>query len=205
MKKSFRFFCSLAIFSLFALNSYGKQPANIANDLPPVFYPDSYHVILSVSALADIVCLDDESAWALTQPNKCVLEWKITDPTTILPNECWFCSSYGKYILKNLLTKECVYVNLYLAPKLKNENTLFIKSIDKDHSTITLTNGFTWKVHPKYKYMIDEWEITDAVIIGTANEQVSWSEYLWYGNRPEMDNIIINACMDEYVKAQKLK
>jgi len=206
MKKTFLSFALFAFFSLFSLSAYNIQPMPPLNPLPPVFYPDNYHFITSVSAVGDMISIEDESVWKLTTPYQRLLQWKQTDPLTISPNDSWFSSSYGKYKITNLLTKQFVYVNQHFNPKKNNKNTLYVKSIDREKGKIELTNSSIWLIHPKDYRSLNDWEINDAILVGSCEGKASsWSEYFWYGNKPKMDHILINFNIDSFVKVQNLK
>jgi len=206
MKKTLLGLALFAFFSLFNLSAYNIQPIAPGKQLPPIFYPDNYHFTTTVSAVADMICIEDESVWKLTIPCHCLLQWKESDPLMISPNDSWLYSSYGKYKITNLLTKQTVYVNQYFTPKKNNKNTLYIKSIDQEKGKIELTNSSTWLIHPKDYRSLSDWEVNDAILIGSCEGKASsWSEYFWYGNKPMMDHILINFNIDSFVKVQNIK
>jgi len=158
---------------------------------PPVYYPNTYHWLIAVSALGDQVEFEDGSVWKINSYDGYkALNWRSNDPLTITQNSRWFSSYTYKIINKN--TGTSIEANLFLGPIKNGEYTRYILAIDPTRGEVMLTDSTHWEVSSGDSYVFRDWAINDSIILGS---NTGWDS--------SCEAILINVTMNNFVRAKQ--
>ena len=161
---------------------------------PPVYYSNSYHWLTAVTILDNgeyTLKLEDGSVWKINRydGNK-ALKWRENDPLTITQNHRWL--SNHNYRIVNKSDNSAVEANLYLGPHQQGQYTRYIVQIDLNRKELALSDNTHWEISYLDGYMLKEWKISDAVILGSNS---GWDS--------SCEAILINVDLNRHARAKQ--
>jgi hypothetical protein len=166
------------------------------HDAPKGTYPHKEFIPLqnvlldNVSLAGDALVLADGSQWQIAPAGSLeVRNWEFEDILTVSPNYTPF-GSYN-YWIKNLRTEASVEVNFLVGPNEFSKNSHWVTQVDAPFGIIYIENRIGFEVDPRDRWLSEEWEPNDTVIIGTSN--------VWFG---PYEYMLLNTTLNHYVRAK---
>lgn len=133
-------------------------------------YPNSVHMINSISPDADVVEFTDGSKWVVPSSEYyTVLDWRPGDYVLITQNIRIF--SFYYYEIENLTTNSSSLANLKLWPIRDCEHTHKIEAINYGTKQLILEDGSLWDISASHAYIFNNWTVGDLIIIGNNYNQ----------------------------------
>jgi hypothetical protein len=134
------------------------------------------------------VQLGDGSTWKISSEDYSVItSWWIFDPLVISPVYNWF-SSYHYWITNQ---RTGTYVQADLGPTIVGQNTRRVAYVDRTNGRLFLDNRIGFSLNPEDRYIFEDWESKDVIIIGASNP--------WFSS---YDYVLINVNMNNCVRAK---
>lgn len=171
-----------------------RETMDYGTDWGRVAWPYATHAVLSVGIYGEMVEIEDGSTFTVASGSRWTVQgWRAGDYVHLLPNHGYLFglihSSYA-YCLYNESTGESVEVNLTLGPYQFAETSWWISAIDDYNGIVWLMDGTVLKVDASDRYLIQQWEPNDHIIMGYND---GWHS----GSYP---NIILNVATVDHVR-----
>lgn len=142
------------------------------------------------SEQCDAVRFGDGSQWKISQDYiEEVKTWEPGDTLIISPN--YTLLAEFSYWIKNKRTNNYVLAHLLYSPQEFGEASHWVRHVEPAGAYIYLENRLGFEIDPRDRWLSEEWEANDVIIVGSSNS--------WFSS---YDYILFNTTLNHYVRAK---
>ncbi len=176
-----------------------RPPAGVLQDPDkdfPFYSLKCCWLITPIVPGGDVIALGDGSSWRI-DPEYLdeARTWQPGDALVLSPNynSALYPSAYA-YWFKNLRTNNYAAVNLKQEPREMGSFSHRVCHVDKENGVIFIENRVGFEVDRRDRWLSEEWDLNDHIIVGVSN--------VWFGS---FEYILLNANLNHYVRAKLYK